>query len=169
MLKRWRRKARLMASRAPSDVPSGHVAVCVGDSSKRFIVRATYLNHPIFKKLLLQAEEEYGFKNIGPLTIPCDESVFEEILRVVSRSDSVRFWNLDEFQRCRHVGIRNHLEFLGESRPLLHGQLIASSGLIIFIFIYFFEFRLLLLSYYYMSQVREFYIFIFFNQRWRVG
>ncbi|KAF2301952.1 hypothetical protein GH714_030677 [Hevea brasiliensis] len=123
MLKRWRRKARLAASHAPSDVPSGHVAVIVGDSSKRFIVRATYLNHPIFKKLLVRAEEEYGFKNIGPLTIPCDESVFEEILRVVFRSDSAissRFWNLDEVQRCCHVGIRNKLEFLGESLPLLH-------------------------------------------------
>ncbi|KAG8643986.1 indole-3-acetic acid-induced protein ARG7 [Manihot esculenta] len=121
MLKRWRRKARITASHAPSDVPSGHVAVCVGDHCKRFIVRATYLNHPIFKKLLLQAEEEYGFKTIGPLTIPCDEAVFEEILRVVSRSDSSRFSNLEEVQRCCHVSMRNHLEFLGESRPLLRG------------------------------------------------
>ncbi|KAJ9132777.1 hypothetical protein P3X46_033614 [Hevea brasiliensis] len=124
MLKRWRRKARLTASHAPSDVPSGHVAVCVGDRCKRFIVRATYLNHPIFKMLLVQAEEEYGFKNIGPLTIPCDESVFEEILRVLSRSDSsisAPFSNLEEVQRCCHVGMRNNLELLGESRPLLHG------------------------------------------------
>ncbi|KDP27624.1 hypothetical protein JCGZ_19629 [Jatropha curcas] len=124
MLRRWRRKARLTAARAPSDVPSGHVAVCVGASCKRFIVRATYLNHPIFKKLLVQAEEEYGFKNIGPLTIPCDESLFEEILRVVSQSESSnsgRFLNLEEIQRCCHVGMRNNLDFLGESRPLLHG------------------------------------------------
>ncbi|EEF49518.1 indole-3-acetic acid-induced protein ARG7 [Ricinus communis] len=127
MLKRWRRKARLTASSrgaaAPADVPAGHVAVCVGESYKRFIVRATYLNHPIFKNLLVQAEEEYGFKNIGPLTIPCDESVFEEILRVVSsRSESLRFSNVEEVQRCCHVDIiRSHLEFLSESRPLLHG------------------------------------------------
>lgn len=125
MLQRWRRKARIAAARpTPSDVPAGHVAVCVGSSCRRFIVRATYLNHPMFKKLLVQAEEEYGFSNHGPLAIPCDESFFEEVLRVVSRSDSGssgRFLSLDDFQRRCHVDIRKKLELLGESRPLLHG------------------------------------------------
>ncbi|KAF3974125.1 hypothetical protein CMV_002525 [Castanea mollissima] len=84
MVQRWRKKARIAAARAlappsPTDVPAGHVAVCVGTSCKRFIVRATHLNHPIFKRLLVQAEEEYGFSNQGPLTIPCDESFFEEV------------------------------------------------------------------------------------------
>ncbi|KAJ4716666.1 Auxin-responsive protein [Melia azedarach] len=122
MLRQWRRKARITASRAPSDVPAGHVAVCVGTSCRRFIVRATYLNHPIFKRLLLQAEEEYGFNNVGPLTIPCDETTFEEILRVVSRPDSGnlgRFWSGEDFQRCCHVGMRDSLQLLNESRPLL--------------------------------------------------
>ncbi|XVE67083.1 hypothetical protein DITRI_Ditri08aG0131400 [Diplodiscus trichospermus] len=130
MLKQWRRKARITASssnngHAPSDVPAGHVAVCVGTSLRRYIVRATYLNHPIFKKLLVQTEEEYGFNNVGPLTIPCDESFFEEILRVVSRSDSssnsVRFSTFEVLQRCCHVGMKNKLGFFSESRPLLHG------------------------------------------------
>ncbi|KAJ8767130.1 hypothetical protein K2173_013527 [Erythroxylum novogranatense] len=122
MLKRWRTKARLAAARTPSDVPAGHVAVCVGASCKRFIVRATYLNHPIFKSLLVQAEEEYGFKNTGPLAIPCDESVFEEILRVVSDSGHVGgFSNPEDLQRCRHVGFRSGLGYLSESRPLLKG------------------------------------------------
>ncbi|XP_021285751.1 auxin-responsive protein SAUR50-like [Herrania umbratica] len=133
MLKQWRRKARITASssssnnnngRAPSDVPAGHVAVCVGTSLRRYIVRATYLNHPIFKKLLVQTEEEYGFNNVGPLTIPCDESFFEEILRVVSRSgssNSGRFSTFEDLQRCCHVGMKNKLGFFSESRPLLHG------------------------------------------------
>ncbi|KAE8716373.1 Auxin-responsive protein SAUR40 [Hibiscus syriacus] len=69
ILQRWRKKARMSAGRTPSDVPSGHVAVCVGASCRRFVVRATYLNHPVFKKLLIQAEEEYGFTNQGPLAI----------------------------------------------------------------------------------------------------
>ncbi|XP_057504010.1 protein SMALL AUXIN UP-REGULATED RNA 12-like [Actinidia eriantha] len=115
MLRRWRKKAAL---RIPSDVPPGHVAVCVGSSCRRFVVRATYLNHPAFKKLLVQAEEEYGFTNTGPLAIPCDESVFEEILRYLARSEpnnSARSMNLEDFQRyC-------HLDFWPESRPLLHG------------------------------------------------
>ncbi|KAB2051206.1 hypothetical protein ES319_A12G040300v1 [Gossypium barbadense] len=125
MLKQWRRKASITASNntinnngdAPSDVPAGHVAVCVGTSLRRFIVRATYLNHPIFKKLLVQTEEEYGFKNMGPLIIPCDESFFEEILRVVSRSDSSSnsgpFSTFKDLQRCCDVGMKD--------KPLLHG------------------------------------------------
>ncbi|XP_038888410.1 indole-3-acetic acid-induced protein ARG7-like [Benincasa hispida] len=124
MLQRWRKKARVTASSrrsgtgdAPSDVPAGHVAICVGSSCRRFVVRATYLNHPIFQKLLLQAEEEYGFTNQGPLAIPCDESVFEEVLRTVSRSDSGRFLNFQDFRRRCHVDSPSSL--LRESRPLL--------------------------------------------------
>ncbi|KAL8198017.1 hypothetical protein R6Q57_029929, partial [Mikania cordata] len=105
----------------PSDVPAGHVAVCVGNNCRRFVVRATYLNHPVFHKLLVQAEEEFGFSNSGPLAIPCDEYLFEEILRFLSRSDSAagRFVNFEEFQRHCHVGCRNYLDFWPESRPLL--------------------------------------------------
>ncbi|XP_010246411.1 PREDICTED: indole-3-acetic acid-induced protein ARG7-like [Nelumbo nucifera] len=129
MLKRWRQKAALAArisasARIPSDVPAGHVALCVGSNYRRFVVRATYLNHPVFKKLLVQAEEEYGFTNQGPLVIPCDESLFEEILRCISRSESgnsVRCVNLEDFQRSCHAGIRSSLDFWPESRPLLHG------------------------------------------------
>ncbi|KAE8724685.1 Auxin-induced protein 6B [Hibiscus syriacus] len=132
MLKQWRRNARITADRnngnnerAPSDVPSGHVAVVVGVSMRRFIVRATYLNHPMFRNLLVQTEEEYGFNNDGPLTIPCDESFFEEILRVVSGPDSSstsgRFSKFEVLQRYCHVGMKNKLGVFSESRPLLHG------------------------------------------------
>ncbi|MBA0671262.1 hypothetical protein Goklo_029318, partial [Gossypium klotzschianum] len=104
-------------------VPAGHVAVCVGTSCRRFVVRATYLNHPIFKKLLIQAEEEYGFTNQGPLAIPCDESVFEEVIRFISRSESGHFGmfvNTEDFKVKCHVG-RSKLDLWTESRPLLHG------------------------------------------------
>ncbi|XP_042507555.1 auxin-induced protein 6B-like [Macadamia integrifolia] len=130
MLRRWREKAAMAAQKSaglsiPEDVPAGHVAVCVGSSCRRFVVRATYLNHPVFKKLLVQAEEEYGFINQGPLAIPCDEKFFEEILRFLSRSDSTgnsaRFANLEDFQPSCHVGIRSNLDFWPESRPLLRG------------------------------------------------
>ncbi|KAG6699404.1 hypothetical protein I3842_08G066100 [Carya illinoinensis] len=122
MLRRWRNKARMSANRIPSDVPAGHVPVCVGTSCKRFVVPATYLNHPVFKKLLVQAEEEYGFANQGPLAIPCDESLFEEVLRFISGPDkSARLVNLQDFQRFCHAGIRSNLDFWPESRPLLDG------------------------------------------------
>ncbi|XP_022982465.1 auxin-induced protein 6B-like [Cucurbita maxima] len=124
MLRRWRNKARMSANRIPSDVPAGHVAVCVGTSCRRFVVRATYLNHPVFKKLLVEAEEEFGFSNSGPLAIPCDESVFEEVIRFISRSEppnSGRFVKLDDYQSYCHIGIRSRVDMWPESRPLLHG------------------------------------------------
>lgn len=103
MLRAWRSKAtssrgsppdvprghvgsncRKATSRSPPDVPPGHVAVLVGSNCSRYIVRATHLNHPIFRRLLDQIGEEYGFPNYsGPLWIPCDESQFEKILRRV--------------------------------------------------------------------------------------
>jgi len=128
MLRRWRDQARMSSSFSrcvPSDVPSGHVAVYVGSSCRRFVVRATYLNHPVLRNLLVQAEEEFGFVNQGPLVIPCEESVFEESIRFISRSDSTRskrFTCPDDFQKnCHVVGIRSKLDLWIESRPLLHG------------------------------------------------
>ncbi|XP_042493529.1 auxin-induced protein 6B-like [Macadamia integrifolia] len=130
MLRRWRQKAASAAQKStdrtiPSDVPAGHVAVCVGSSCRRFVVRTTYLNHPVFKKLLVQAEEEFGFNNQGPLAIPCDEILFEEFIRFLSRSDSAgnssRFVNLEDFQMSCHVSIRSNVDFWTESRPLLNG------------------------------------------------
>ncbi|KAM7257789.1 hypothetical protein ACFE04_013530 [Oxalis oulophora] len=121
MLRKWLNKARTTSSnRIPSDVPSGHVAVCVGTTSRRFVVPANYLNHSLFKKLLVQAEEEYGFSNVsGPLTIPCDESDFEEAIRFISRSGLGHGTRFVE-DGC-HVGGRSKLvDFWTESRPLLH-------------------------------------------------
>ncbi|CAI8616862.1 unnamed protein product [Vicia faba] len=127
MLLRWRKKARLSTT---SDVPEGHVAVCVGPTMRRFVVRASYLNHPIFKKLLMQAEEEYGFCNDGPLAIPCDELVFEELLRVMARPEP-RLSMIENFQKRCHVDVRKRnssnsgFEFVGESSPLLQNDLIC--------------------------------------------
>ncbi|CAI9763781.1 unnamed protein product [Fraxinus pennsylvanica] len=128
MLRQWRKKAAAAAistcRRIPSDVPAGHVGVTVGSNNKRFVVRATYLNHPLFKKLLVQAEEEYGFTNTGPLAIPCEESLFEEILRYLARTESnksARFMTFDDFQRYCRVGILSNFDFRAETRPLLHG------------------------------------------------
>lgn len=91
LLRRWRRRSSPSAS-APPDVPAGHVAVAVGSSSRRFVVRAAHLNHPAFQKLLRAAEEEYGFANApGPLAIPCDELLFEEALSFVSAAGVERW------------------------------------------------------------------------------
>ncbi|VFQ78376.1 unnamed protein product [Cuscuta campestris] len=109
MLLRWRRKA---THPVPADVPDGHVAVCVGKSCRRFVVPASHLNHPVFHKLLAQAEEEYGFAHQGPLSIPCHVSVFEETLRFV-KADLFR-------RRCGGGGglVRDEDVFV-ESRPMM--------------------------------------------------
>ncbi|CAN1183428.1 Protein SMALL AUXIN UP-REGULATED RNA 12 [Linum perenne] len=115
-----------------NDVPRGHFAVYVGEkrtNGRRFVVRAKYLNHPIFNTILSLAEEEYGFKNDGPLRIPCEEWEFEEILRFVSRSDHSKFMNVDDEEidhlhsrgcgySCIHTGKE---ELVPQSRPLLRG------------------------------------------------
>ncbi|KAJ8470716.1 hypothetical protein OPV22_025059 [Ensete ventricosum] len=121
-LRQWRRKAA-----APSDVPGGHVALCVGSSSRRFVVRASHLNHPAFRDLLRQAEEEYGFASRpGPLSLPCDESLFEDFLHLISSSSSSRFpdYTLEDLEKlsrasscCCAVGQWLHAN---DSLPLLH-------------------------------------------------
>uniref|UniRef100_A0A7N0TG57 Small auxin up regulated protein n=1 Tax=Kalanchoe fedtschenkoi TaxID=63787 RepID=A0A7N0TG57_KALFE len=123
MLKHWRSKAAHSCRRIPSDIPSGHIVVSVGANRTRFVIRATYLNHPVFQKLLSQAEEKFGFSNHGPLAITCDELVFEEILRSISRSgpkvSSTRFAGHDEALRLCHVDVLNSTD----SKPLLHRAL----------------------------------------------
>ncbi|KAM3289497.1 indole-3-acetic acid-induced protein ARG7-like [Capsicum chacoense] len=115
MLQRWRKKASTTSHRhVPIDVPSGHIAITVGTNCKRYVVRATYLNHPMFKKLLSQAEEEYGFTNSGPLAIPCNESFFEELLSHLARFDS--------YNNTCHMDTRKNLDFWADSRPLLHNK-----------------------------------------------
>ncbi|CAN0910051.1 Auxin-responsive protein SAUR50 [Linum grandiflorum] len=117
----------------PCEVPAGHVAVYVGATCRRFVVRATFLNHPIFNRVLAMAEEEYGFDNSGPLRIPCDEREFEEVLKLVSRSESTsmigrsrRLVRLEDARRCSFYGgdkavIVGGGSGGGEARPLLRG------------------------------------------------
>ncbi|CAL9087773.1 unnamed protein product [Musa textilis] len=133
MLRRWRMRATALSSLsrrrsvgvAPSDVPAGHVAVSVGSSSRRFVVRAVHLNHPAFRELLRQAEEEYGFPSRpGPLCLPCDESLFQDLLRLISSSSSFTDYDLEDFDNlpptsscCCHVGWWRPV---ADSLPLLH-------------------------------------------------
>ncbi|XP_028791069.1 auxin-responsive protein SAUR72-like [Neltuma alba] len=64
-------------------VPKGFLAVSVGKELKRFIIPTEYLRHQAFEMLLREAEEEFGFQQEGVLKIPCQVSMFEEVLKVV--------------------------------------------------------------------------------------
>ncbi|KAH7658250.1 Small auxin-up RNA protein [Dioscorea alata] len=116
-----------VSSSTQADVPGEHVAVCVDISQRRFIVHAAHLNHPAFSCLLSQAEEEYGFAHYsGPIVIPCDESLFEEILRRIVSSPA-KLVSSDGFRCCCCCGGgatasgRIHSSWRSETLPLLRG------------------------------------------------
>lgn len=60
--------------------PEGCLWVCVGPERERFAMRIELANHPVFKMLLDDAESEYGFRNNGPIWLPCGVSLFSEAL-----------------------------------------------------------------------------------------
>ncbi|KAK8570474.1 hypothetical protein V6N13_003151 [Hibiscus sabdariffa] len=64
------------------EVPKGHLAVYVGQNNgdfHRVLVPVIYFNHPLFGKLLRDAEKEYGFTHPGGITLPCRFSEFERV------------------------------------------------------------------------------------------
>ncbi|ERN01191.1 auxin-responsive protein SAUR36 [Amborella trichopoda] len=60
-------------------IPKGYLVVYAGqrDDDHRFLVPVVYCNHPLFGKLLEEAEEEYGYNSSGGLIIPCGVPEFE--------------------------------------------------------------------------------------------
>ncbi|KAL2459867.1 SAUR-like auxin-responsive protein family [Forsythia ovata] len=63
-------------------VPKGDLTVYVGnkdDDTCRILVLVAYINHPLFGKLLREAEKVYGFNHLGGIQIPCRKSEFENV------------------------------------------------------------------------------------------
>ncbi|KAA3459968.1 auxin-induced protein X15-like [Gossypium australe] len=60
------------------DIPKGCLAIMVGqgEEQQRFVIPVIYINHPLFMQLLKVAEDEYGFDQKGPITIPCHVEEF---------------------------------------------------------------------------------------------
>ncbi|KAJ6359482.1 hypothetical protein OIU76_001082 [Salix suchowensis] len=63
------------------DIPKGCLAVLVGqgEEQQRFVIPVIYINHPLFMELLKEAEEEFGFDQEGPITIPCHVEEFRNV------------------------------------------------------------------------------------------
>ncbi|KAI5080248.1 hypothetical protein GOP47_0005727 [Adiantum capillus-veneris] len=68
--------------------PKGYLAVYVGEEKKRFLVKASLVNHPLFGVLLEKAKEQFGFEQKGPLNIPCEIAFFEHVMLLVESDDS---------------------------------------------------------------------------------
>ncbi|CAO2181876.1 unnamed protein product [Urochloa humidicola] len=61
--------------------PAGCFSVYVGPERERFVVRADCASHPLFRRLLDDAEREYGYAVQGPLALPaCDVDAFLDVL-----------------------------------------------------------------------------------------
>ncbi|KAH7570537.1 hypothetical protein ACOSP7_018767 [Xanthoceras sorbifolium] len=60
--------------------PEGCFSVYVGPQKQRFVIKTEYVNHPLFKLLLEEAEAEYGYHSEGPLVLPCKVDVFYKVL-----------------------------------------------------------------------------------------
>ncbi|KAM3334981.1 hypothetical protein ACQJBY_029411 [Aegilops geniculata] len=61
-------------------VAPGCFSVYVGPERERFVVRADRADHPLFRRLLDDAEQEYGYAAQGPLTLPCAVDAFRDVL-----------------------------------------------------------------------------------------
>jgi SAUR family protein len=72
------------------DIPKGYLAVMVGqgEEQQKFVIPLFYLNHPLFMQLLKEAEEEYGFKNKGLITIPSKIKEFHDVQRKIDMEKS---------------------------------------------------------------------------------
>ncbi|MCO5595976.1 hypothetical protein L7F22_050028 [Adiantum nelumboides] len=78
--------SKLNLSKQPS-TPKGYLALYVGEERRRFLVKASLINHPLFGLLLDKAKEEFGFEQKGPLNIPCEVAFFEHIMLLVESND----------------------------------------------------------------------------------
>ncbi|MBA0583982.1 hypothetical protein Gorai_014817 [Gossypium raimondii] len=84
------------------DVPKGYLAIMVGsqgEERQRFVVPVMYFNHPLFMRLLKEAEEEYGFDQKGTITIPCHVEEFRNIRGLIDKEKS-----LHHHHHHHHVG-----------------------------------------------------------------
>nr|GEU81613.1 auxin-responsive protein SAUR32-like [Tanacetum cinerariifolium] len=60
--------------------PKGCFSVYVGPKKQRFVIKAKHANHSLFKALLDESESEFGYKNGGPLVLPCEINDFVKVL-----------------------------------------------------------------------------------------
>ncbi|EER99161.1 hypothetical protein BDA96_02G271500 [Sorghum bicolor] len=107
----------------PAPAPEGCFTVCVGAGRQRFMVRTECVNHPLFRALLEEAEEVFGYAAAGPLALPCDADAFVRVLEQIEEEDAAGQAAATTVARCGLV--RGHSAYgrlLVPARPLLVGR-----------------------------------------------
>ncbi|KAK1309666.1 hypothetical protein QJS10_CPA08g01449 [Acorus calamus] len=80
-LKKLVEKARLIGDRRRT--PTGCLPLYVGEEQRRFVVPTSFLSHPLFRILFEMTYSEYGFDQESGLSVPCDVSVFEDVVGAI--------------------------------------------------------------------------------------
>lgn len=79
--------------------PEGCFSVYVGPEKQRFVIKTEFVNHPLFRLLLEDAEMEYGFNSEGPILLPCDVDLFYKVLAEMD------CWEDISISRCRPLNL----------------------------------------------------------------
>lgn len=97
-------------NKEPKYIPKGCLAVMVGqgEEPQRFVIPVIYINHPLFMQLLKEAEEEYGFDQKGPITIPCHVEEFRTVQGMIDRETSVHCRHHHNQQQQHHHHHQHH-------------------------------------------------------------
>ncbi|XP_073033092.1 auxin-responsive protein SAUR32-like [Primulina eburnea] len=85
--------------------PDGCFSIYVGSEKQRFVIRTEYVNHPLFRTLLEEAETEYGFSSDGPLVLPCEVEHFIQVLVEMDREGTI-----EKSHGCNFV-TRSHTQY----------------------------------------------------------
>ncbi|KAL4186545.1 hypothetical protein AMTRI_Chr09g34470 [Amborella trichopoda] len=75
------------SNRIDSIAAEGHFVIYTVDGS-RFMVPLAFLDHHIFRELLLMAEE-FGLTGCHPITLPCESFVMEYIVYLLNKNASL--------------------------------------------------------------------------------
>ncbi|QCE02516.1 SAUR family protein [Vigna unguiculata] len=72
------------------DIPKGFLPIKVGqgEEQEKIVMPVMYLNHPLFSRLLKEAEEEYGFHQQGTMIIPCHVKDFRYVQDLIHKDMS---------------------------------------------------------------------------------
>ena len=94
----------------------GCFSVYVGAGRQRFVVRTECVNHPLFRALLEEAEEVFGYAYAGPLELPCNAEAFARVLQQIKEEKQM------VAGRMFVLAKGNSYRLLGTSRSVIIGQ-----------------------------------------------